>query len=455
MQDVRGPTSASSRRRLAALAPALVVPLIVACGNESPLPKRPNLVLVTVDTLRADHMQVYGHARPTTPRLARMAGQGVLFAQAMAQAPWTLPSMASVHSSLYPSQHGAVGGELALPEEAVTLAERLAELGYHTVAVVSHEFVGRGHGFAQGFEVFDESNVSGHSAVTSESLTRSALSLTQGVEEPFFLWVHYFDPHFTYVQHPEVGFSQGYSGELPPRITAKRLLQAEDSSLSEADLDFIRAVYDEEIAHTDEWIGELWDGLVARDGSGHVALVVTADHGEYFHERGRFFHGKDVYRELVHVPLLITGAIDEGLRGAVVDAPVETRSIPRTLLGLIGADDGSFGGIDLFEVPRAGGAPAVFSEGSDAFGEDERKIAVVADGWKLIQHLDDGRHELYHLESDPDERRDLWSQAPSEAPISALERRLEEFRRLPRLEPLRTGLDPETLGDLEDLGYAR
>ena len=96
-------------------------------------------------------------------------------------------------------------------------------------------------------------------------------------------------------------------------------------------------MYDLEIRHTDEWIGALCDGVMARHDTGRNVLIFTSDHGEYFLERGRFFHGMDVYRELVHVPLLIAGAVEDELRGTIVDHPVETRSIPKTVLGLIGA----------------------------------------------------------------------------------------------------------------------
>ena len=179
-------------------------------GRVSPLDRN-------IDTLRADHMEAYGYDRRTAPVFDRLASSGVRFQHALSQAPWTLPSMASLHTSLYPSQHGAVGADTALPQAAETLAERLGTLGYHTVAVVSHEFITANHGFAQGFDVFDESNVVGHEAVTSTDLTLTALARLGGMSEPFFLWVHYFDPHFTYVRHSKFSFADGYEGGLELR----------------------------------------------------------------------------------------------------------------------------------------------------------------------------------------------------------------------------------------------
>ncbi len=431
----------------------------VACsgGTDSATPlQTPNIVLVTIDTLRADHLEAYGYHRPTGPSLGRLASRGVRFSRALSQAPWTLPAMASVHSSLYPIQHGAFAAETALPEAADTLAERLQGLGYRTVAVVSHEFVSAKHGFIQGFEIFDESNVLGHEAVTSRDSTMTALALLEDVDEPFFLWVHYFDPHFTYVRHPDVGFADGYEGALPDQITSGRLVQEERQPMAQADLDFVKAVYDEEIAHTDRWIGTLIEGIDDRYGAADSVFIVTADHGEYFLERGRFFHGKDVYAELVDVPLVVAGAIDEQLRGAVVEAAVETRSIPRTVMGLLGLGPEGFDGVDLLDVARGGGDAPAIAEGTHAFGADERTVGVVSDGWKLIHRLDDDGYELYDLAVDPAERSDLFAQEETDDErVRALRRILDEFRELPRLDPQPVGLTPEAIERLRSLGYIR
>jgi len=426
----------------------------VSCAAErTPSAPRPNVVLVTVDTLRADHMEAYGYDRPTSPVFSRLAASGVRFGHALSQAPWTLPSMASVHTSLYPSQHGAVDAETAIPEAAETLAERLRAAGYSTVGVVSHDVVARKYGFAQGFDVFDESHLLGHGAVTSRGLSRIALARLGEVAEPFFLWVHFFDPHFTYVRHPGVGFADGYDGELPDRLTRERLVREESGPDPERHLDYVEAVYDEEVAYTDRWIGRLWEEIGVRYGEGRSVLLLTADHGEYFLERGRFFHGRDVYDALVHVPLLIAGAIDPQLRGRVVAQTVETRSIPRTILALLGLPGDGFGGADLLAVARAGGGEPAFSEGSWAFGSADRKRAVVSDGWKLIHRLDDDGYELYELGSDPRELDDRY-EAEEDGPVTdRLHRLLDGFAELPRLERQPVGLSGEDLERLRALGY--
>ncbi|MGD8328963.1 MAG: sulfatase [Acidobacteriota bacterium] len=457
--DRRGAGVLSGRAAATALLLA-ILSSAAACGGAPapPEPQRtPNIVLVTIDTLRADHLEAYGYPRATAPFLARLASSGVRFARGISQAPWTLPAMASLHSSLLPSQHGAIEAETALPEAAETLAERLHAAGYATVAVVSHEFVSAKHGFAQGFDVFDESNVLGHEAVTSRDLTMTALARLGEVQQPFFLWVHYFDPHFTYVRHPEFGFADGYTGALPDQITSGRLVGEERRAepMADYDLDYVKAVYDEEIAYTDEWIATLWQGIADRYGDDAV-IFVTADHGEYFLERGRFFHGKDVYRELVDVPLIIAGAIDEGLRGTVVEPAVATLSIPRTVLGVLGLPGDDFGGVDLLEVARGADPPPVIAEGSYAFGSDARTEGVQYRGFKLIHRLDDDGYELYDLSTDPWERDDVFADfgAGSEV-VERLMQSLHWFRDQPRLEPQPVGLTPEALERLRQLGYIR
>ena len=151
----------------------LLTCLFFAAGScrpheDGPNPQ-PNLVLITVDTLRADHLGCYGHSRPTSPRIDRLAESGLLFERAIAPAPWTLPSVATLHTSLFPREHGALRAKSPLRPELTTLAEVLRDVGYSTIALVTHLFVSRRYGFEQGFHTFDESLMQGHDSVTSRS----------------------------------------------------------------------------------------------------------------------------------------------------------------------------------------------------------------------------------------------------------------------------------------------
>lgn len=444
-------------RPLAFLAAAVVlavecIPLVF--GPAPPI-DRPNIVFITIDTLRADHLSCYGHERPTSPAIDGLAETGVLFEDALSQAPWTLPSMASLHTSLYPSEHGANKADRPMRQGLDTLAEVLRNEGYRTLGVVSHWFVSERFGFDQGFEHFDDGHVLGHEGLSSERLTRAALEATeQPSDRPTFLWVHYFDPHFTYVRHRRFDFAGRYRGRLGDRLEVGELGEQAESLQSE-DLDYIRDVYDEEIAHTDAWIGELLEGLRHRlDPERPTIFVLTADHGEYFLERGRFDHGGDVYRELVHVPLVIGGDLPEGLRGSRVQGAVETRSVTRTLASLAGANVEFFSGQDLLD-PAFEHTPS-FVEGNYAFSEG-RQIAVVRDGWKLIRDLDDGFLELYDLRTDPSETVDRIDDTDGDLRMTLveLEAELGRFGESigeggPQLE-----LTEEELEHLRSLGYIK
>ena len=377
---------------------------------------QPNLVLITVDTLRVDHLGCYGHFRPVSPRIDRLAESGLVFERAISQASWTLPSIASLHTSLYPREHGAISARTPLRREVTTLGEVLLGVGYSTIAVVSHSFVSRRYGLDQGFTTFDQSLWMGHDAITSRKATKKALKYLRKVgREPYFLWVHYFDPHFTYIRHPKFRFAEEHSRFPPVHLTwdelaAARPALADDTIPDPFSLDTVKAIYDEEIAFMDEAIGRLFDGIDRIQFLRPTVIVLTADHGEYFMERGKFGHGRDVYDELVHVPLIIGGAIDKSLLGLRIAQSVEVASIAHTLAELAQVDHNPFQGEDLLVIPEESGrSRPIFSEGNHAYGTKQRKVMVEWEGWKLILNLDDRRFELYDLDKDPHERENRWT----------------------------------------------
>jgi len=201
---VRGLRRTAERRGVVFLAVAILASTIAF--NVALLPRGPgsssgkNVVLITIDTLRADHLKSYGYNRPTAPNVDALAKEGILFQRAIAQAPWTLPSMATLHSSLYPSQHGAYRYSFRMHERVMTLAEHFKNENYRTIGVVSHTFVNSTYGFAQGFDVFDESHIMQQSGVSSDKISTAAVTyIRRSKDKRFFLWLHYFDPHYDYV----------------------------------------------------------------------------------------------------------------------------------------------------------------------------------------------------------------------------------------------------------------
>jgi arylsulfatase A-like enzyme len=422
----------------------------------------PNLVLITVDTLRADHLGCYGYSRPASPRIDHLAESGLVFERAISQAPWTLPSIATLFTSLYPREHGAIGARTPLKRELTTLSETLQAAGYGTTAVVSHWFVGRRYGLDQGFDTFDQTLARGEDGVTSPDLTKRALQYLGNVAgEPYFLWVHYFDPHFTYVRHPEFGFVDDPNGLAPARLTNIELRDAEPALADDAvpnpfSVDTVRAIYDEEIAYTDAAIGNLVDGITGMNFRRPTVTVFTADHGEYFMERGRFGHGRDVYDELVHVPLIVWGSIEEQLQGLRIARTVEIASVAHTLAELAQVGDNPFQGEDLLAVPETSRRTRPsFSEGNYAWGADERKIMVEWEGWKLIRNLDDDRFELYDLSRDPRERENRWDQKTTSREVAhtALHEALDRFARRQAVQAPSIILSPDEIERLNALGY--
>ena len=215
-------------------------------------------------------------------------------------------------------------------------------------------------------------------------------------------------------------------------------------------------MYDEEIAFTDESIGRLFRAIGNLPLRRPTIAALTADHGEYFMERGRFGHGRDVYDELVHVPLIIWGDIDRELQGRRYSEAVEPASLAHTFARLAQVDTNPFQGEDLLVLAAKGssGRP-IFSEGSFAWGTKDRKIMVEWEQRKLIYNLDTGRYELYNLENDPEERENLWDGQKRSVEVARLQEALERFSERQSVSGPNIVLSPEEIERLESLGYVQ
>jgi arylsulfatase A-like enzyme len=298
---------------------------------------RPNVLIIAVDTLRADRVSIL--SRPAsgwdlTPNLREgLSRRGTYFTHAYSQAPWTTPSFASMFTGLYPEQHGAQVGASSLPPERLTVAEILRDRGYRTMAVVSGEYVSSAVAMLQGFDITDESQVLGLHDVTSAEVTNRALAMLAGHhDEPFFLFVHYFDPHYSYEDHPEFRFATGLSHR--GLFAQLRKLRPVEDSINDSDTAQLKALYAEEVAFTDLHIGRLLAYLNEHHLWDSTCVVFVADHGEQFRDHGGFEHGDTLFNELVHVPLLVA---DPSRRApAAVDDVVETRWLFGTILDMLG-----------------------------------------------------------------------------------------------------------------------
>ncbi len=307
----------------------------------------PSVLFITVDTLRAEYLGAYGHDRPTSPCIDAFAREGVLFEHAISQASWTLPSYASMLTGLYAEAHGVVHRDHRLNFSHETFVERFAEAQYSTAGFVSGTFTDSFWGFDQGFDSYDdlgmvtdddappiedparsESMAPAEKRVTSEDVTAKAMSwLDRNLERRFFLFVHYFDPHSDFVEHP------GFSERFAPRPLKSRLLLSQEAP--PADLERRAALYEGEIAFTDHSIGRLLEHLKSIGRFDDTIVILCADHGEEFHERGKSGHGHGLFTELVRVPLIVRVPQDRFEPGRV-SAPVGNVDLAPTLIELCG-----------------------------------------------------------------------------------------------------------------------
>jgi choline-sulfatase len=433
-----------------------------ACGEAEPRRAR-DVVLIVVDTLRADQTSVHGYERRTTPFLERFAREhGQVFEQARSPAPWTKPSVASILTGIDPREHQLLTHVSRLASGARTLAEAFAELGYDTAAIQSNKQLMSIFGFAQGFAHYDEEHLATHRDSTGAAVNAAAfrwLDETREREKPFFLYVHHYEPHFDYLRSGET-YHPGYAGRLTGAEGIHDLEGALDQLLPE-DIEFLRARYDAEILYQDELLEQLYAGLESRGLLENAVVVITADHGEEFAEHGDLQHKlHKAYDELLHVPLLV--ALPDGFRrGARIAQSVSTADIGRTLLDACGMARTPFDGESLLPdlLGRARAPRDVHSYA--ALLQDEPKPTIVREsivsgGMKLIRDVHSGALELYELGTDPDERNDLAAARNDLA--RELEQRLATWR---AAHPMRVfegndapvELSPELVQRLRDLGY--
>jgi len=450
-----------------------VVPLALTCAllltacarptDDVAASRPPNVLLISIDSLRADHLGCYGYERDTSPAIDALAGEGVLFERAVAQAPWTLPSHASLLTSLYSRTHQTNDVKRRLPADVPTLAASFEAAGYATRAVVSGTFMQSRFGMDRGFQVYDDtlahvSHRRSHEAVTSEIIHDRAMELLSSAPEPFFLFVHFWDVHYDYVPPPpfDTKFDPGYEGE----ITSQRFMKNDEihAGMDPADLAHIVALYDGEIAWVYEHVDRMLDGLARRGLDERTIVVVTADHGDEFFEHGEKGHTHALYEEQLHVPLIVRMP---GLAGGRrVAERVELIDVMPTLLAEAGlAEPPALQGRSLGPLLR--GEPweerPAFSETTKGRKrkDDELKSKswCVYDGARKLTVFAGDRYpnELFDLRSDAGETNNLFDES-SGAEALALYR--DWLERIPEGEgAANEGVDEETLRQLRSLGY--
>jgi arylsulfatase A-like enzyme len=432
------------------LASVLTAALAAGPGCGRPAPRA--VVLVDLDTLRADRLSIYGNPRPTSPHLDAFARSATRFEWAFAQAPYTLPSQVSILTSLYPQTHGVVRPKDSMGSEAFTLAEAFHAAGWRTAAFVDGGFVAASLGLDQGFESFVEFGQQG----LAKSEAPIAEWLRAHSREPFFLFIHTYDTHSPYAP-PEpyrARFTAGMAAPTPGfEPTTEALEEVRAARLSPNDLEYARALYDGEVAFVDDWFGRLTRQMEELGLSERAVVAVVSDHGEEFREHGSFLHEK-LYATVTRVPMLVRTS--GGTSGQVVRAPVETVDLMPTLLELAGLPlPQGIEGRSLAATVRSGAAlppPRAGLAHSYLFGGQR---AVVDGDLHLILSIQTGRAELFDYRNDPLEQMDL--SATRTADVARLVQALRtRTRALPGRPVVRAITLPDDVkASLRALGYLK
>lgn len=454
----------------------------VGCSDPAPAAdeRRPNVLLISIDSLRADHLSCYGYERETSPEIDRLASEGILFENAVSSTSWTLPAHAAAFTGLPDSVHRTERPSSKLSAEHRTLAEQLRDAGYTTAGFWSGPFLAPTFGMDQGFDVYvdcrtpfevteDENagrmqreiNDASHEDVTSPRLLEAVTAWLGSVpREPFFLFVHMWDVHYDYIPPPpyDTLYDPDYDGPADGRNVKNTL-----SGKNARDIEHTIALYDGEIAWTDRHVGDMLRVLEARGLAEHTVVILMADHGEEFFEHGRFGHRKTLFEESVRIPLIVRlpGGAGAGERR---DQVASIMDVAPTILALAGAPP----------LTTVAGRPLLALDGHAgerrdlALSEIWRKepveigpmMALRGDGWKLVARRRDGSPlQLFDLSSDPGEQHDRLEDggALAERALTALAEVREQLETLRELHaPGRdreSDIPAEMEAELRSLGY--
>jgi arylsulfatase A-like enzyme len=439
------------------LAPLMAALLWLQAAPPAPASRFPNVLLVTVDTLRADRVSSYGYARPTTPNLDRLLARGVRFAQARTVEPLTTPALASLLTSRYPHEHGATRNGMRLRTGLPSLARVLGQRGFRTAAFVGNwtlrdAISGLGEHFHTYRQIASRKRwLVMKSEATGDDLTAAALDWLAKLRQdspdrPFLLWVHYVEPHAPYRTQTRFTGALGYGG--------KRDLAPGER-------------YDTEVAFADHAIGELLAGVAKLARGEDTLIAVAGDHGESLGEHGYWGHGRHLYENNLRVPMGI--AWEGKLQPAVIGAPATLLDLAPTVLGLIGYPalrDGR--GFDWSPVLHGRAPPphhaAYFQahKGAVQSVEDARRarrrglleVALLVGDRKETLRLRGGEHYLVDVASDPGDQKNLADRRSGPSPdLRHWQQLVEQGLVSADLLPPPT-LDRETEEQLRALGYS-
>lgn len=420
------------------------------------------VILIVIDTLRADHVGCYGYQRKVTPNIDAFAAGAVRFANAHAAASWTVPSMTSMLTGVYPWDHGItkaevinngkVGGQPILSDQFTTLAEALQAAGYATFGVSANYHLHHKFGMGQGFDQYQVFGWVNRGPVDRQvEAWQNQLFRLRAQKKPYFLLVHYFDPHHPYLPSPEyiADWRPNVDLEAEKEYFDERFLKEINSEEIYNDpehLQLLADLYDGEIAATDESVGKLLQSLPDLDDS---LVIITSDHGEAFGEHHNMIHGLDLYAETERVPLLIKFP-GKDRAGQVVSEPVSLIDLYPTIAGFAEAEKPKYlAGVDLFADQLAERTLYAMIERSSA----HRWRAIITGGKKWLYEERTEEQFLFDLAADPAEKHNLIAEkSENGSDYKALW--MSAARRSPLFPPGESHeMDPEERRQLKNLGY--
>jgi len=446
---------------------------LAGCGEKQPEPgvKPASVILISLDTLRADFLGCYGYSRPTSPTLDKLASEGLLFEDVSTPSPWTLPAHVSLLTGLYPSRHGVDSIRTKIPAHIPRLASFLSQHGLATAAVVNYWLLRRSFGFGRGFDHFSllHQNQEPPEGMASEVIDKATKWLLKHGHDPFFLFLHYFDLHSDYRSLPryEEQFVRPYGGhlngtteQLMPFCPQFKEFVGKKGTVNRADANHVADLYAASIRQIDDELKKFLFFLQKQNLFDHTFLIVTSDHGEEFGEHGGFLHGYTQFQEAIHVPLIIHGpGLPKGHRIKEIASLVDV--VP-TILALLGIPQPtSLDGIDLRPLwQKSDTKPPeryIFAE-ADALAMDNPdhekhniKRAIRHPRYKLHYNLFTKEARLYDLFRDPQEKMDI---AREHTPLfNILLKELKEFMKVRNTGEVHPPPMPEEIETLRSLGY--
>lgn len=445
----------------------------------------PNILFITVDSLRADHLSCYGYDKETAPFLSSLADNGVICREAIANAPNTPSSFPSILTSTHPQMYG---GYDYLTEERPFLAEELRAAGYETLGFHSNPHLGSNHNYDNGFNHFEDSAEGSDSVATLKdrverridddsllykflrrvwhyftlstdtsayaragTISNKAIDWIEGDQSsPFFMWLHYMDVHYPFTPDEDSLSELGIEPLSKRRVAdLNARMQEQPDELTEEDVTDLLKLYDGEIRYTDAQIRSVVQALQRNGIYDETVVIVTADHGEAFGEHGRFGHHPELYDELLHVPLIINGP---RISPGTVDQQVSLIDIGPTIYDLVGV-----------KTPPAVQGKSFYPLLEDKSLEEpvalitaarDDRMACRTSEWKFFWRVDDDEFELYDLTADPREQADLSDERPDI--VEQFTERLKAYRK--QVEETSRDAPEVTESEnvkqrLEDLGY--